>query len=98
MKIDFSNLKDLLVFNIKYYRYVNNISQEKLAELAGLSSRYITDIERGLHCPTINKLELIANALNVEPYELFQNPNRDEEIMTKILANRQYNQKEKNLF
>jgi transcriptional regulator with XRE-family HTH domain len=98
VKIDFSNLKDLLVFNIKYYRYVNNISQEKLAELAGLSSRYITDIERGLHCPTINKLELIANALNVEPYELFQNPNRDEEIMTKILANRQYNQKEKNLF
>ena len=98
MKIDFSNLKDLLVFNVKYYRYVNNISQEKLAELAGLSSRYITDIERGLHCPTINKLELIANALNVEPYELFQNPNRDEEIMAKILANRQYNQKEKNLF
>ena len=74
------------------------IYQEKLAELAGLSSRYITDIERGLHCPTINKLELIANALNVEPYELFQNPNRDEEIMAKILANRQYNQKEKNLF
>jgi transcriptional regulator with XRE-family HTH domain len=97
MKIDFNNLKDLLVFNIKYYRYVNNISQEKLAELAGLSSRYITDIERGLHCPTINKLELIAKALNKEPYELFQNPNRDEEIMTKILANRQYNQKEKNL-
>lgn len=96
MKIDFNNLKDLLVFNIKYYRYTNNMSQEKLAELAGLSSRYITDIERGLHCPTINKLELIAKVLNVEPYELFQNPNRDEEIMSKILANRQYNQKEKN--
>ena len=96
MKIDFYNLKDLLVFNIKYYRYANNISQEKLAELAGLSSRYITDIERGLHCPTINKLELIAKALKVEPYVLFQNPERKEEIMTKIVSNRQYNQKEKN--
>ena len=36
----------------------------------------------------------IGNIIN----ELFQNPNRDEEIMAKILANRQYNQKEKNLF
>ena len=49
MKIEFNNLKDLLIFNIKYYRYVNNYSQEKLAELSKLSSRYITDVERGLH-------------------------------------------------
>ena len=33
MKLEFDNLKDLLIFNIKYYRYVNNYSQEKLAEL-----------------------------------------------------------------
>ena len=32
MKINFNNLRDLLIFNIKYYRYVNNYSQEKLAE------------------------------------------------------------------
>ena len=57
----------------------------------------ITDIERGLHCPTINKLELIAKALKVEPYVLFQNPEREENIMAKIISNRQYNQKEKNL-
>ena len=45
MKIEFSSLKDLLTFNIKYYRYLNNYSQEKLAELSSLSSRYITDVE-----------------------------------------------------
>lgn len=95
MKIDFTNLKDLLIFNIKYYRYKNNISQEKLAEMCSLSPRYITDIERGLHCPTINKLESIAKSLNLEPYELFQNPNRDEEVMIQILSSRQYNQQKK---
>lgn len=93
MKLKFYTLKELLIFNIKYYRYKIGISQELLAERCHLSSRYITDIERGIHCPTINKLEVIANALELEPYELFQNPNRDVEIVNKIKSSRQYNQK-----
>ena len=92
MKLEFKNLKDLLIFNIKYYRYVNNISQEKLAELCSLSSRYITDVERGLHCPTIIKIEKIAKALKLQPYELFQNPSRNKIIINKINISRQYNQ------
>lgn len=93
MVIHFDNLKDLLVFNIKYYRYKNNMSQEKLAELCSLSPRYITDIERGLHCPTVNKMEVIAKNLNIEPYELFQNGKREPEIIEKMNHVRQYNQK-----
>ena len=93
MNIEFNDLKSLLVFNIKYYRYVNNISQEKLAEKCSLSSRYITDIERGFHCPTINKIESIANALNIKPYELFQNPKRDKNIVNRMNLGRQYNQR-----
>lgn len=93
MHIDFDNLKDLLIYNIKYYRYKKGISQEKVAELCKLSPRYITDIERGMHCPTIPKLELIANALDLEPYQLFLNPDRDLEIIAKINEGRQYNQK-----
>ncbi|MBR5662993.1 MAG: helix-turn-helix transcriptional regulator [Bacilli bacterium] len=92
MKMQFYSLKDLLIFNIKYYRYKNNLSQEKLAELCSFSSRYMTDIERGKHCPTIDKIEVIARNLKLEPYELFQNPKRDEEIVSKIVKNRQYNQ------
>lgn len=93
MKIKFDNLKDLLIFNIKYYRYVNNYSQEKLAELSKLSPRYITDVERGLHCPTIHKLESIAKSLNIEPYILFMNIDREKSIINKMNNNRQYNQK-----
>ena len=93
MKIKFNNLKDLLIFNIQYYRYVNNYSQEKLAELSKLSPRYITDVERGLHCPTIPKLEAIANSLNIEPYILFMNIDRDKTIIDKMNNKRQYNQK-----
>ena len=93
MKIDFNNLRDLLIYNIKYYRYLNNYSQEKLAELSKLSPRYITDVERGLHCPTIPKIESIAKSLNIEPYQLFLNIDRDASIVDKIKQSRQYNQK-----
>ena len=93
MKVVKNSLHELLVFNIKYYRYVNNYSQEKLAELSKLSPRYITDVERGKHCPTIQKIELLAKALNIEPYELFLNPDRDEIIMNRIKKCRQYNAK-----
>ena len=93
MKLKFDNLKDLLIFNIKYYRYVNNYSQEKLAELSKLSPRYITDVEQGLHCPTIPKIESIANSLNIEPYKLFVNIDRDINIVNKMKNVRQYNQK-----
>ena len=46
------------------------MSQELLAELCSFSPRYLTDIERGLHCPTINKIEEIAKVLKLEAYEL----------------------------
>ena len=95
MEINFSDLKSLLAFNIKYYRYKNKLSQEKLAEKCSLSSRYLTDIERDIHCPTIPKLEIIAKALNIKPYILFQNPPRDKNIIDNIKKNRQYNQKKK---
>ena len=93
MKINFDSLRDLLIFNIKYYRYLNNYTQEKLAELSKLSPRYITDVERGLHCPTIPKIESIAKSLNVEPYQLFINCDRDVNIIARIKQGRQYNQK-----
>lgn len=94
MKIEFDSLKSLLIYNIKYYRYVNSYSQEKLAELSKLSPRYITDIERGIHCPTITKIEKIAEALKIEPYQLFMNQERDISIVSKIKETRQYNQKD----
>jgi len=93
MFIEFETLKSLFCFNIKYYRYINNYSQEKLSELCNLSSRYITDIENGNHFPTIEKLEIIAQTLNIEPYMLFMNIKRDAAILERMKHSRQYNQK-----
>ena len=61
---------ELLGKNIAKYRHLQNISQEKLAELVGLSREYITRVERGQKNISLKKLFAIADALNVEFYLL----------------------------
>ena len=57
--------------NVKYYRFMQNYSQERLGELSGLSTHYISDIEQGKYSPSIPTIENIAKALDVDPYLLF---------------------------
>jgi transcriptional regulator with XRE-family HTH domain len=56
--------------NIKKYRKMLNISQEELAERAGLHRTYIGGVERGERNITLDSLQVIAVALNVAPVEL----------------------------
>ncbi len=56
--------------NIKRLRNSLNFSQEKLSEMSGVSTDYISLIERGKRTPSIKRICLIAKALGVEPYEL----------------------------
>ena len=46
-------------------------SEERLGELSGLSTHYISDIEQGKYSPSIPTIENIAKALDVDPYLLF---------------------------
>jgi transcriptional regulator with XRE-family HTH domain len=56
---------------IREVREEGNISQEKLAELAGVHRTYIGQIERGEKSMTLNSLERISRALKVNIKELF---------------------------
>lgn len=55
---------------IRLERTKENISQEKLGELASLSKAYIGSVERGESVPTIETLNRIANALDITLVEL----------------------------
>lgn len=59
--------------NIRYFRTLNNLSQEELANLAELDRTYISGIERGVRNLTINSLEKIIQALNVSNEDFFNN-------------------------
>ena len=52
--------------NIKKIRLDNNLSQEKLAELSGLTKGYISKIEKSDTAPPLSTLSKIATALNVD--------------------------------
>lgn len=52
--------------NIRKERKVRNLTQKKLAELAGISNSYLSDIEVGRTSPSLNTLLNIAKALKIE--------------------------------
>jgi transcriptional regulator with XRE-family HTH domain len=65
-------LKDTLGKNIKYFRLQRGLSQADLAEKAGVSITFISNIERGNNYPLAGTICNLAKALNVEVWELFK--------------------------
>lgn len=57
--------------NIKFYRRRANLSQEKLSFLLDKNINYINMIESGKSLPPIPMIQKIAEALGIEPYQLF---------------------------
>lgn len=52
-------------------RQMAGFSQEKLAELAELSTEYVSQIERGMKSPTVRSIQKICNAVGVELSDFF---------------------------
>lgn len=60
-----------LGLKIRVERQKRKLSIEKLAELANMNSNYLSIIERGSTNATIETIENIANALNLDIKDLF---------------------------
>lgn len=57
--------------NLKKYRSRMGLSQEKFAEKCGLHRTYISDIECFRRSISLENIERIAEALEIETYLLF---------------------------
>ena len=85
-----NTIKDLLGHNIRLFRETAGITQEELAEKAGISPPFLGSIERGEKWPGHETLTGIANGLKVEAYDLFKPEHvisRDVNKLTKKLVN-----------
>ncbi len=58
--------------NVRKYRTIKKISQEKFAELCGLHRTYISDIECFRRSISLENIQKIADALEIETYLLFK--------------------------
>lgn len=65
------NLKKKFGKKIKYYRELNGLTQEQLAELIDINCRSLSFIERGVNFVKADTIEKICAALNVSPKQLF---------------------------
>jgi transcriptional regulator with XRE-family HTH domain len=68
------DLKEALATNLRRERHAREMTQEELADRAGLSSRYLGSIERGSVSASVTVLEQLARALRVSPCELIAQP------------------------
>ena len=66
-----TDLRELLTFNMKFHRARLGLSQEKFAEQADTATNYIASIEAGRRFPSVEVMEKIAGALNIDTPELF---------------------------
>ncbi len=66
--------KDLQKFGkrLKALRLDHNLTQLELAEILDMSPNFIGMIERGERNTTVENVFKIARALNIKPYNLFE--------------------------
>lgn len=66
-----SRISEAVGSQIRTLRQERGISQEKLALIAGVNTSYVGQIERGIRSPTIDMLDKLAQALEVDVVDFF---------------------------
>ena len=66
-----SDIKEIFAANLKENRRKKGVTQEKLAETAEISLRYLAMLELGKSFPSGEVLEKIAKALDIHAFQLF---------------------------
>jgi len=72
-------IREILALNLKLNRQKCGLSQEKLAEKAGISANYLSMVEISKKFPTPEMLDRLAEALNIDTIQLFNVSNTPEE-------------------
>jgi len=65
---------DNLGNNIKRYRHERKVTQEQLAELAGISLQFLQAVESGKEIPGIELFQTLSTVLDVLPSQLLSDP------------------------
>lgn len=67
------SLREIVAINLRRLRHARNLSQEELADRAGINRNYVGMLEREEHSATVDMLEKLAGVLEADPAEFFRN-------------------------
>ncbi len=79
-EITYNNINEHIAKVFKYHRKKNNYTQEQVAELSNLSSKYISQLERGISGGTLETILKLCNIYKISPNSLLE-PFLDESIL-----------------
>ena len=78
------DIRDIFRINLRYYRIKNKMTQEDLAVKSDLTDKYISDLERGIFSPSLEKLDMLAEALNIDTYLLLKDDHSEEKLHNRL--------------
>ena len=94
--------REVLGAFIKEQRKRANLSLRQLAELTSLSNPYLSQVERGLHEPSLRVLTSLAQALGIPPHHLLaqagvqdETPHASSDVESAIAADAMLTDEEK---
>jgi len=79
-----TSLKEIFSKKLRENRRKCGFTQEKLAEIVGISTHYLSMLETGRNFPTSDTLESLASALEIPVYELFIYDNSPKEELEQL--------------
>jgi transcriptional regulator with XRE-family HTH domain len=66
------SLREIVATNLRRLRHAKSMSQEELADRAGINRNYVGMLEREQHSATVDMLEKLAEVLGADPAEFFR--------------------------
>ncbi|MBW8636224.1 helix-turn-helix transcriptional regulator [Hoeflea sp. WL0058] len=68
------DIREVFAHNLRAARQAKGVSQEELAHRAGLDRTYISSLERSVYNASIDVVDRLANALQIEASDLLKRP------------------------
>ena len=66
------SLREIVATNLRRLRHAKSMSQEELADRAGINRNYVGMLEREQHSATDDMMEKLAEVLEADPVEFFR--------------------------
>lgn len=69
-------LRQIFATNLRRIRIERSLTQEGLADLAGIDRTYVSALERQVYSVSLDTIEKLADVLKVEPHTLLERRKR----------------------